>query len=102
MKVYIVTQTTLYEENFRPNSYKPLKVFLNELDATNYKIDKDFDESIRKSMALKCFNCDADFEDEEVPTCYKSDNIDPACQNSIYEWPCFEYKVEECDFNDEY
>ena len=100
MNAYVVIKRTLYEERWRPDEFIPLKVFLKEIDAVNYKINLDFDESIRKAQSIKCFNCDADFEDEEVPTCYNSDNIDPACLNSIYEWPCFEYEVKECEFND--
>lgn len=101
MKAYVVLKRTIYEEDFRSDEVVPIGVFLKEINALNYKIDRDFDESVRKSMALRCFNCDADFEDEEVPTCYKSDNIDPACLNSVYEWPCFEYEVKECDFDDQ-
>ena len=100
MNAYVVLKRTIYEEDFRSDEVVPLSVFLKEIDALNYKINLDLDEAVRKGMSIKCFECDADFEDEEVPTCYESDNIDPACLNSIYEWPCFEYEVKECEFNE--
>ena len=102
MKIFVVTKTNKFDESGFKSTYEVVSAFKCQLNALSEKVKLEMNEDIRLLKCAKCVDCEADFEDETVPDCYKpaDEVVDPTCVNELYEYPKHYYEVTEVTVKD--